>query len=90
METVQLHWNSTPFFANAAKTLSGKFKQVRASLKKWSKDLSKLSKLIYNCNWVLLFLDGLEDQRDLSTLESAFRTLVKHHLASLLEAKRAY
>jgi len=49
-----------------------------------------LSKLIYNCNWFLLLLDGLEDQRELSRLEMAFRALVKSHLATLLEAKRVY
>jgi hypothetical protein len=30
----------------------------------------------------------MEDQRPLSSLESAFRRLVKHHLAELLEKKR--
>jgi hypothetical protein len=30
-------------------------------------------------------MDGLEDQRRLSRLESAFRKLVKGHLANLLE-----
>ena len=49
-----------------------------------------MSKLIYNCNWFLLLLDGLEDQRELSRLEMAFRALVKSHLATLLEAKRVY
>lgn len=48
-----------------------------------------MSKLIFNCNSVLL-LDGLEDQRPLSTLEAAFRSLVKEHLGSLLESKRIY
>jgi len=35
-------------------------------------------------------MDGLVDQRPLSRLEAAFRSLVKSHLASLLESKRAY
>lgn len=56
----------------------------------WSKNFSKLNKLIYNSDWVLLLLDGLEDQRPLSWLETAFRKLVKTHLASLLESKRTY
>jgi hypothetical protein len=90
LDTVDLHWNSSPYHANAARTLSEKYKQVRAGLKSWSKKLSNLTKLIYNSNWVLLLFDGLEDQRALSRLERAFRTLVKSHLASLLEAKRAY
>lgn len=33
LETVHLHWNSSPFFANAARNLSDKLKQVRAGLK---------------------------------------------------------
>jgi len=70
--------------------MSAKFKQVRAGLKIWSKKLSNLSKLIYNYNWVLLLLDGLEDQRELSRQETTFRALVKSHLATLLEAKRVY
>jgi hypothetical protein len=78
-----------PFF-HAARHLSVKFKQVRAGLKKWSKNLSNLSKLIYNCNWVLLLLDGLEDQRLLSRLETSFRKLVKLYLSNLLESRRIY
>ena len=53
VDTVNLHCNSSPYFANAAKHLSMKFKQIRAGLKSWSKKLSNMSKLIYNCNWVL-------------------------------------
>jgi hypothetical protein len=90
LSTVDLHWNNSAVYANAAKNLSSKLKQVRASLKKWSKSLSKLSKLIYNCNWVLLVLDDLEDQRPFSNLEKAFRKLVKSHLSCLLESKRVY
>jgi hypothetical protein len=56
---------------------------LRAGLKAWSKKLFNLSELIYNCNWVLLLLDGLKDQRPLSRLEIAFRALVKNHLAML-------
>lgn len=88
-DIVQLHQHSSPFFANSARNLSGKFKQVRIGMRNQSKSLSNLSKLIFNCNSVLL-LDGLEDQRPLSTLEAAFRSLVKEHLGSLLESKRIY
>lgn len=90
LDTVSLHWNNTPFFANAAKNISTKMKHVRTGLRSQSKNLSKLNRLIYNCNWVLLLMDGLEDQRPLSRLETAFRRLVKSHLSSLLESKRAY
>jgi len=62
LETVSLHWNNSPFYGNAAKKLSSKLEHVRVGLKSWSKGLSNLNKLIYNCKWVLHLLDGLEDQ----------------------------
>lgn len=85
-----LHWNNSPVYAIAAMNLNSKLKHVRAGLKTWSKGLSNLNKLIYNSNWVLSLMDGLEEQRTLSRLESAFRKLVKAHLASLMESKRVY
>jgi hypothetical protein len=90
MDFVSLHWNNSPVFGNAAKNLASKFKHIRAGLKNWSKQLSNLNKLIYNCRWVLSLLDGLEDQRNLSRMELNFRNLVKQHLSSLLESKRVY
>lgn len=90
LSVVDLHWNSTPYFANAAQTLSKKFRQVRTGFKTWSRKLSKLSMFINNCNFVLALLDGLEEQRTLSRPESNFRALVKQHLAKLLESNRIY
>lgn len=49
-EVVQLHWTTSPHFANAAKTLNAKFKQVRNGLKIWSRNLSKLNKNIHNAS----------------------------------------
>jgi hypothetical protein len=69
LDTVNLHWHSTPFFANSAKTLSGKFKQVRRGLKAWSHNLSNLNKNNHNSSWVLALLDGLEDARPRCILE---------------------
>jgi hypothetical protein len=89
-ETVELHWKNSPIYGNAARNILAKFKQVRAGLKSWSKSLSNLSKLIHNCNWVLLLLDGLEEQRALSSLESKLRSLVKAHLSSLLDSRRIF
>jgi hypothetical protein len=89
-ETVDLHWHCSPFYGDAARTLSSKFKQVRKGLKAWSKELSRPSRNIHNANWVIALLDGLEDARYLSLIESNFRKIVKRHLAQLLEAKRIY
>jgi hypothetical protein len=66
LSVVQLHWNTSPYFSNVAKTLNAKFRQVRAGLKLWSRDLSKLGKLVTNCNFVLALPDCLEDLRPLS------------------------
>lgn len=90
LDTVGLHWNNSPVYGNAAKNMSSKFKHVRARLKTWSRSLSNLNKLIYNCKWVLLLLDGLEDQRNLSRMETNFRALEKQHLSTLLESKRIF
>lgn len=45
-DMVQLHWHSNPFFDNMAKTIRGKFKQLRIGLRKWSREFSQLTKLI--------------------------------------------
>lgn len=37
LSVVDLHWNTSPYFANAAQTVNAKFKQVRAELRAWSK-----------------------------------------------------
>lgn len=59
LPTVELHWNISHYYANAAKTSNSKFKPVRAGLKRWSRSLSNLSKLIHNCDFVLAMLDSL-------------------------------
>jgi len=61
VKTVELHWNSSPFHANAARTISAKFKQIRIGLKQWRKGFQNVNKLLHNCDWVLLLLDGLEE-----------------------------
>jgi hypothetical protein len=90
MDLNQEHWHSNSFYANMAKTINGKFKQLRRGLKNWSTNLSQLNKLINNCDWVLAMLDGLEDQRTMKVAEGVFRKLVKVHLQKLLDAKRIY
>lgn len=54
-----------PGFDNPAKCISFKLKFLRKSLLKWSKNLSKLTTLLVNCNNVLNFLDLIEEQRPL-------------------------
>jgi hypothetical protein len=53
LSVVQLHWDTTPYFANAARTVNAKFRQIRAGLKHWRNELSKLGKLINNSHFVI-------------------------------------
>jgi hypothetical protein len=41
-----------------------KFKNVRSALKRWSKIISRLNYLIWNCNEVVEVLDLPEEQRN--------------------------
>jgi hypothetical protein len=66
-ETFQHHWHQTSICINFAQDLTARLKSLRYGLKKWSRNLSQLNKMIATCNYVLALLDGLEDQRILST-----------------------
>ena len=69
---------------NSAGILTAKFKNLRYELKRWGRILSQLKALIEKCNGVILVMDQLEDERDLSRLEFNFRNIVKDHLKKLL------
>jgi hypothetical protein len=62
---------------------------LRATLKKWNKIFSNLNKIITN-NFTLAMLDGIQEQRTLSIMEKNFRSILKKHIARLLEAKMIY
>jgi hypothetical protein len=59
-------------------------------LKAWSKEISKLNKLINNSSFVLALLDGLGEQRSTSLMEKNFRKQLRAHLLHLLESKQVY
>lgn len=65
-------------------------KTLRYDLKAWSKGVSRLSILIQNCNQALAEIDGLEDQRPLTTPERNFRRIIKAHLLKLLDYQNQY
>ena len=87
---MQDSWLSTPVASNPTKTISAKFKKLRAELKSWSHNLSNLKLLIGNCNTVISFLDALEDARPLYNLEANLRRLIKNKLQTLLHYKNLY
>lgn len=76
--------------ADAARTISCKFKALRSRLKDWSKHLSNLRLLISNCNSVICFMDALEDRRDLFNPEINLRAAVKTQLQVWLHYKNLY
>jgi hypothetical protein len=53
-------------------------------------NLSHLKDLIAKCNYVILLLDQLEDDRDLRRPEFNFRNIVKAHLKNLLQLQSDY
>jgi hypothetical protein len=71
-DTVQSHWQQARHFTNSAQDLSARMKSLRHGLKNWSKNLSKLNKVIESCSYILAIIDGLEDQRTLSIQEANF------------------
>ena len=90
LTTVQDSWLSTPVASNPTKTISAKFKKLRAKLKSWSHNLSNLRLLIGNGNTVISFLDALEDARHLYNPEANLRRLIKNQLQTLLYYKNLY
>jgi hypothetical protein len=87
---VKVNWETAAYRNDSALMLNGKFKKLRVGLKKWSRSFSNLTKIITKCNYTLALLDGLEDQRRLSTVEKNFQRILNNHTRKLLEAKRIY
>jgi hypothetical protein len=87
---VKFFWDLPHGRADGALTISAKFKALRRGLKAWSKEISKLNKLINNSSFVLALLDGLEEQRSLPLMENNFKKQLRTHLLQLLESKRVY
>lgn len=85
LDVVNASWHKHCYAKNSAALLCRKMKNLRYDLKNWSKEISRLTVFIQNCNWALVELDGLEDKRPLTTPETNFRRIVKAHLLKLLD-----
>lgn len=83
-------WLAVQNIDSSAMAISAKLKQVKRNLKCWSKELSKLSLLIDNCNKVINFFDIFEERRLLSVLELVFRSMVRTKVTILLGYKQEY
>lgn len=83
-------WGSPIYVEYKAKLITTKFKNLRKSLREWRSSMSSLKTIIANVRSVLLFLEILNDCRDLSLPEWNFKDLLEQHLLSLLENQRLY
>jgi hypothetical protein len=79
LDIVKVNWETAAYKNDPALMLNGKFKKLRLGLKKWSRNFSNLSKIISKCNYTLALIDGLEDQRSLSTVEKNFQRILPSH-----------
>jgi hypothetical protein len=70
--------------------LSAKLKKLRQDLKRWSKGISNIRLLIENCNKVILYLDTIEEFRQLFNPEWNVRAMVKRQLCNLLKQQNTY
>jgi hypothetical protein len=90
MQVMQLGWSIPVGSSDKAKRIMGKFKNLRRVLKTWQLQLSILASVISNNKMVILFLDILEEFKDLSHEEWNFRKIVQDNLETLLEQQRLY
>ena len=82
MQIMQGSWNE--LVQDPAKKIMSKFKALRKALRVWSSSLSSLAETISNTKQVILFLNTLEEARDLTLEEWNFRATLLDHLANLL------
>lgn len=87
---VESVWNIKVRDTNSATRITAKFKLLKRVLKRWSKDISHLNKVIEECDTVLAVLDKLEEQRTLFRQDSNFRKVLKNHILKLLKYKKEY
>ena len=83
-------WEKPVRATSSVAQIAAKLKGLRYVLKRWGKSLSHIKVLIQKCNWVILFLDQLEELRSLIVPEFNFRNIVKAHLKKLLRQQSDY
>jgi hypothetical protein len=82
MQIMQYGWSIPVGTYDKAKRVMGKFKNLRRVLRTWQLQLSNLASVISNNKMVILFLDILEEFRDLSLEEWNFRKIVQDNWRS--------
>jgi hypothetical protein len=85
LDVVNSVWSKNVMVSNSASRVVAKLKELRRTLKKWAKGLSKLKEQIKVCNSTLLVLDKLEENRPLNPPERNYRNILKEFIQKLLQ-----
>jgi exonuclease III len=90
LNIIQHCWAANFQEQDKAKRVTAKLKLVRQELRKWQKTLPSLIASINNIKSLILFLEVIEDFRDLSLHEWNFKTILNEKLLDLLDQQKAY
>jgi hypothetical protein len=90
LDILQQGWNLPTQQSDKAKNINAKLKNLRKTLRAWKLHLPSLGKTIQNCKEIILFLDILEEFRDLTIEEWNFRNIITQHLQDLLQQQKIY
>lgn len=83
-------WSNSTLVEDSAKVITAKFKILRKDLRELQANIANLKSLISNVRLIILFLEVLEEYRDLSLPEWNFKELLNSHLLNLLEKQNLY
>jgi hypothetical protein len=83
-------WNTPQYKTDPAMRITAKLKITRKHLKEWQMGLPKLDQTIDNTKLIILFIDVIEEHRDLEVQEWNFRRLLQQHLLNLLDWQKNY
>lgn len=87
---LQESWTSPTTYSDKARIITAKLKSFRRSLKNWNSQLPNLATTIQNTKDTILFLDTIEEARDLALEEWNFMYILHDHLNHLLHQQKVY
>lgn len=80
-ETISNCWTKPSHLQNSAASIFQKLKQLRYTLKNWSKGISRLKVLIQNSQRTINGLDEIENLKPLIVFETNLKLILKGHLS---------
>jgi exonuclease III/regulator of replication initiation timing len=90
MQIIEDGWNLPNNHSDKARRMVAKLKTLMKVLRQWQQQLSNLTRTIEHIKTVILFLDTLEEFRNLALEEWNFRKILQEHLTNLPEQQRVY